>query len=422
MAAFNSLIGKLQGVGSGGLVNGQLNGAVAPVAMKRDWSEGSAFHRQRLLRSGLKRGRPKTSSELASVAPLELVDIVSVRDLVVANPYQMPKGSLRSLERNRKWPLSWSMVDGVPLAYSHDDLKLLTSQGGDLMTGAGVRPADTVAIAPEGIATHHLWQLEAGARKCEASVASVADSEYLNSIAASVLVVSSDRAEALLNAALVGGVNLVSLHTIIAVGDGDISGLGALCGDAVAVVRFWAPDGVFGLWGQCRYGEGLHTWLNTEVVELVDPTTGLALPPTSQRSGRIYWTGTSWNATNMLRLDTKANALGLRDVCSECGRLSMRVAPTPEAVVFEELMDVIAPQASWCAEVARGKARPQLRIYLGAADSEATRQLVEVIESEAGDPSIGLVEPTEVDRRVESNGGERFVDRRAEPAEVAELA
>lgn len=392
-----------------------LLGSLAQEEFQRDWSEGSPFHRQRLFRCGLAKGQPKGLKQLETVPPLDLDDVASSRDLVITNPYDDVRSLGKSWLRRNRWPRRWSTMAGIPFAYSRADLELLANQGKQLLEAAGVRETDTIGLLDFDLVDSRRWQLQAGIEGIGASVVRIDTVDQLASLPATVLIASPHAGEQILSAAVLQGVDVSLLHTVVSVGapyGSDIDALLAICGDAVATVRLWAPDGVFGLWGQCRGGEGFHTWLHKEVVEVVDPSTGIALPSTSQRSGRIYWTGSGWRAMNVLRLDTNANAFAHYDPCENCGRSSMRLSPVPNSVTFEELMTVVIGTIEWCAEIVVARGRNRLDVYLAATASEEVASLVSLLEDEVGEVEVGLVSEDEIARRRAASGGEVLVDRR----------
>jgi hypothetical protein len=85
----------------------------------------------------------------------------------------------------------------------------------------------------------------------------------------------------------------------------------------VAVCGAWAPDGVRALWGECRGGH-LHTWPDTEVVEVLDPLTHAPVP--AGADGELVWTPIGWRGTAALRLATGAFGRLEPGPCPACRR------------------------------------------------------------------------------------------------------
>jgi hypothetical protein len=111
-----------------------------------------------------------------------------------------------------------------------------------------------------------------------------------------------------------------------------------------AVVRTaWAPPGVRALWSECEGGE-LHTWPETELVEVLDAA---GRPSRPGAAGELVWTPIGWRGTVVLRLRTGIAGTLSSGACPGCGRTAPRIeatfeppGPSPAVDAVEEIDDV----------------------------------------------------------------------------------
>lgn len=393
--------------------------------LENDVWERSDFHRTRLLRAGLDRGDVRNRSDLGRLPPMDLADVRSPSALLLQ---RHPTPSQRTTAR-RYWPLQWVRAGfGVPLGYSADDLDLLADLGAELLTASGVTTGDMIAnLLPAGPSRDN-WQFVLGAQRAGVSSLAAGPGRRptdVDDLAPSVLVGEAREVVRLLDAAGTGDRRALGrVHTIIAVGKAPtdrqrarvLDRLGANC----AVIRAWAPEGVLALWGQCRGGDGLHSWPAHEVVEVVDSVSGLPTPP--GRLGRVLWTGAGWYASALIRLAT-ADVVSLdATLCPTCGRRSPRVRPglpdgsDPSAVGFSAVLDADAGIDAWVAELRRSATGvDELLVWLAPVDPGAPLAVLERVVAAIGPARLLVTDRAEVDRRFDDASGQKVRDCRAVP-------
>jgi len=136
--------------------------------------------------------------------------------------------------------------------------------------------------------------------------------------------------------------------TVLAIARGPLSpeernSLERAAGSQASVVEVWSPPGVRVLWTQCRGGEGVHTWPQTEMVEVCEAD---GTPVTHGEEGELVWTGLGWRGTVLVRLATGARGRVVEGACSTCGRTTPRILdPTggPEFEATESSGALVSP-------------------------------------------------------------------------------
>ena len=173
-----------------------------------------------------------------------------------------------------------------PIASTRSDLDVLARAGARLWQVLGLTRADVVVSAlpaestalVQGLA---LAALGAGSPLLTSGPGEVADA--LRLVAATVLVVSADRAAETVQDLYDAGAPLASVTTVLVAGapynDERASLVEALreAGLSPVVLAVHVPDGHRLLWGECRPSAGatgLHTYPDLELVQTVDPETG----------------------------------------------------------------------------------------------------------------------------------------------------
>ncbi len=301
----------------------------------------------RFATAGLSPKQVKGFNELGRVAPSSLADLDGPEGIVLRPTGEAlrkhgPRPLARRMRRFRLSgrggavskrlvdpvykPIRWWLEGDVPFGMTETDLDMLGELGRRWLAAAGLSRTDAiVALAPRS-ASLAFWQLAVGARDAAvpfAALDAAAGPASVSLLGPTVLAGSSADLLALVR---VGAPNEPPLRTIIVLGEvasgATVAELATLVPGA-EVVSAWAPPGVRALWGQCRGGVGLHTWPQTEIVEVLDDE-GRALP--AGVVGRVVWTGLGWRGSAFVRLDTGARAaVAAEGKCPSCGRWSARL-------------------------------------------------------------------------------------------------
>jgi hypothetical protein len=179
----------------------------------------------------------------------------------------------------------------------------------------------------------------------------------------------------------------------------------------VAVCGAWAPDGVRALWGECRGGH-LHTWPDTEVVEVLDPLTHAPVP--AGADGELVWTPIGWRGTAALRLATGTfGRLEPGGPCPACRRTTPRLAVLELDPPFAATLDAHADVVDWFAEVDGDDLRVEVALRRGASP-----ELMGMLAAELG-ATVRRAPPGRLRQRREAAGA-RIVERAdASPAAAA---
>jgi phenylacetate-CoA ligase len=379
----------------------------------RDFYGRSAFHRNRLLRAGFGKHGVRHVEDLRRLPPFLLDDVTDVTDLLLA-------GSGAGRDRRQYWPLQWMLSGDLPLAYSAEDLALLGDLGRDLLEAAGLGPTDVLANVALTDASRDQLQIQLGAQVAGVSAASFGTGamiEQVLSISPTVLAGEVRELNRLLDAAFHDDVSMLAgIHTFLVVGALPAPRVWKKFTDHVAetqatIVRAWAPPGVFAMWSQCRGGEAFHTWLDVELIEIVDPLTGLPVPEGT--TGNIVWTGLEWYATAMLRLQTEAHASRFDQPCTNCGRTTSRLFVEQKAGGFPAVLDSNANVAKWFAELQRTQDDDELVIWIALREPDHSLEVFAEVDAKIGPARVQVVDVAEFERRLEHANGERFGDRRA---------
>lgn len=199
--------------------------------------------------------------------------------------------------------------------------------------------------------------------------------------------------------------------------------------DAVRVRAAWAPSEARALWVECAEGgEGLHTYPDHELLEVIDPLTGEVSPT----DGDLTYTSAGWNGTALVRYQTGAYVEAIATgACDACGRTVPRimgeVAPgawQPYATDGEDTIDFRGASAvlvaagdvtGWRMEIVRNGTADEVVVEVaGSLDQGRVDELTDRLA-----PAIGrrparvtrVDDPATVDANAEQAGG-LFADLR----------
>ena len=386
------------------------------VRIQRDFYLRSAFNRGRLDRSGLGRFGLRAFEDLQQLAPMSLDDVEFLDTLLLApappTKQRLPLGP-PSIDAGVS---AWNQAGRLPMAYSKADLKKLRDQGEEILLGAGLSESDSVVSCFGPLEQRARWQLGGGVEKLGATLFDFAPGTAvaaLDTLRPTVVIAGLHELARIYSekAAM-----LSRVHTVLVVGelaDYELAALRQAAAPA-AMVRAWSPLGTFGLWGQCRGGNGFHTFPDDEIVEVVDPLSGRGRPKGSPRPGRLLWTGLGWLASSVLRLDTGRNVAAITEDCTFCGRDSTRLFLTQGEWSFANALDESPHVSSWYAELQLLNKDPHLNLCVASLDVTDSSHVLALIDKEVGPATVQLMSEVEVQQRIESANGERFVDRRAD--------
>lgn len=305
-------------------------------------------HRARLERAGLTAGRLKRLDDLLPVLPITLAG-VAPNDLVLSpderslaklgDPAQRRRarwtrltgqyGEFRRTEVAPRYkPILWYAADGVWLGVTAVDLDRLAELGRRLLEHVGVRPRDRLVLLVPPVPDLAFWQVLLGARRAGVPLVPVAQETPPTHVARLQPTSLLGGPDSL--ALVLAAVDLPSARTVVALGrPDDRARLAELAPPDAELSVAWSPPGVRALWPECREGAIVHTFPDTELVEVIEPDTGR--PAGRGEPGRVVWTGIGWFGTAFLRLDTGLVARLHRDPCPHCGRTTPRLEPVPAA-------------------------------------------------------------------------------------------
>jgi hypothetical protein len=234
------------------------------------------------------------------------------------------------------------------VASTRSDLDRMHRTGARAAAVLGLRDDDVVAsLVPAGPTLAHLGavHLAAGAGLTALHARGGSD-DVTDALAAArgvpvtVLVIATDEVDATV-AALAGGAgDAASLRLVVTFGPPptederrEVVAAFERVGASVAVRALWAPSAARALWAECDGGgHGLHTYPDLEVLEVLDPLTGLP----SDEDGDLTITSLGWHGTAHVRFQTGTWVDPLRDgPCPGCGRNVPRIYGAVEPHAWE---------------------------------------------------------------------------------------
>lgn len=290
----------------------------------------SSAHRRRI-----DPDRVTTVADLARVAPLSLDEMGEPADLVLhPDPGSITSSGTLELRARLAWaqvsrrlarmergvidrnykPVHWVLSRGVPLGYSHRDLRMLAEVGRQGLEAAGVGVRDTiVSLLPPGPNLAY-WQVLLGAQRAGVSIIGLdprTDIDAIEALGPTVLAASGPALDRLADS----GRPVQGVATVVAVaapGDDRVPAPTAVAaGRSPRLMHWFAPAGVRSLWWECRDGEGLHTSPTLEIVQ--------------DETGELVWTSLDWRGTVFVRLATGLGGRVVSEPCAGCGHSGPRI-------------------------------------------------------------------------------------------------
>lgn len=310
-------------------------------------------------------------------------------------------------------PVLWLLHDGVPLGYSEADVDRLARIGARWLGDAGVESDDVVVnVLPSG-ANLPWWQVVVGCRRARLSAIHLGSSPDPATVASLRPTVLIGRPMDLLR--LLAAAYDVQPRLVLAVGRPMDAGLRSrlvAAATGAPVLSAWAPPGVRAIWGECVGGpeRGLHTWPASEVVELVDPLTGMTAPPGAD--GEVVWTPLGWHGTVMLRLRTGVFATADDGVCPSCGRDALRLSVSGSTPHFFDVLDRHPDITGWQAELRTVERTEELIVFLSTSRSDRLEPMLRELDDVLSVTQFVVLPEEDLDRRVAEADDARVVDLR----------
>jgi phenylacetate-coenzyme A ligase PaaK-like adenylate-forming protein len=283
---------------------------------------------------------------------------------------------------------------------------------------AGVARYDVlVSVLPPGPNLSY-WELVLGSRQAGVSALHLNPSTTVPQLAAArpnVLAGRPGDLVRLLEAARPIERNLDGLRTVLVAG-GRLDGstrrqLMGLVDGRASVVAAWAPPGVRALWSECREGDGFHTSPDAEVLEVVDPLSGVPVAPGSE--GEIVWTALDWKGTVFLRLRTGVYGALDATVCPACGRSTPRLLPTSMAEPsFANVLDSHPAVGAWQAELRTVDGAEELIVYLSLEANGRPGRLLRELDRHLTVTQFVVLPRRRLDARISAHGDTRVLDLR----------
>ena len=315
-------------------------------------------------------------------------------------------------------PLHWHVDDGFPIGSSAEDVERLAELGRRWLELAGVARYDVVvSVLPPGPNLAY-WELVLGSRQAGVSALHMDPSTTVEQLAAARPNVVAGRPTdlvRLLEAARPVERNLDGLRTVLVAGarldDATRRHLVNLVEGRASVVAAWAPPGVRSLWCQCREGEGLHTAPDTELIEVIDPLSGV--PVADGNDGELAWTALDWKGTVFLRLRTGVYGTLDESPCPACGRTTPRLIPTATAEPsFARVLDSHPKVQGWQAELRTVEGNEELIVYISLEPNGRPGRLLRELDRHLTVTQFVVMDRRRLDARLSSHGDTRVLDMR----------
>jgi hypothetical protein len=315
-------------------------------------------------------------------------------------------------------PLHWHVDDGFPIGSSAEDLERLAELGRRWLELAGVARYDVlVSVLPPGPNLAY-WQLVLGSRQAGVSALHMNPNTTVEQLAAArpnVLAGRPTELIRLLEAARPVEKTLDGLRTILVAGarldDATRRHLTELVDGQAAVVAAWAPPGIRALWCQCREGEGFHTAPDVELLEIVDPLSGV--PVAAGTEGELVWTSLDWKGTVFLRLRTGVYGGLDESACPSCGRTTPRLIPTSLAEPrFARVLDSHPKVQAWQAELRTVDGQEELIVFISLEPNGRPGRLLRELDRHLTVTQFVVLDRRRLDARLSSHGDSRVLDLR----------
>jgi len=310
-------------------------------------------------------------------------------------------------------PVLWLLHDGVPIGYAESDVDRLADIGARWLADAGVRPDDVVLnLLPSG-PNLAWWQTVVGCRRARLSAVHLGanpDPATVVDLRPTVLVGRPMDVLRLLAVAYD-----IQPRIVLAVGRPMDKGLRSRLSAAATgapVLSAWAPPGVRAMWTECKGGadRGLHTWPASEVLELVDPLTGMSAP--SGAGGEVVWSPLGWHGTVMLRLRT--GVFGTIDVgaCPACGRNAPRLLVAGSTPHFFDILDRHPDVTGWQAELRTVDGTEELIVFISTSRADRLEPMLRELDTSLSVTQFVVLAEADLDRRIAAADDARVVDLR----------
>jgi hypothetical protein len=317
-------------------------------------------------------------------------------------------------------PIHWVQAHGIPIGSSARDLERLASIGHAAMDLAELDRHDIiVGILPPG-PTLAFAQMSLGAQHAGLSAMWLpADSspEAVAKLGPTVLAGDPNDLIRLLERGRADGLAFGGVHTLLAVGEPldpvRRQRLGQLAGGRhgeAAVVVMYSPPGVRALWSECRDGTEFHTWPRYEVIELVDPLSGSAVP--HGHDGEVVWTPVGWHGTVALRLRTGLFAALEDRPCVACGRSGLRVRSLDTTPPFARVLDRHPAVERWQAELRTVDGSEELIVFASVRPDADLDAVLRQLDRQLSVTQFVVLDTAAVDARVAAFGDQQVVDIR----------
>jgi len=324
-------------------------------------------------------------------------------------------------------PVHWVLAGDLPVGYSSADLSTLAELGRRWLEGAGLLTSDVlVSVLPPG---PHVafWQLVLGARRGgipSIFLAPGPEPAQVERLRPDVLAGPPAGLARLLQSLLDADHRLPGLHTVLTAGEVLDSGTGArLAGLAAqvagpppgggkppAVLSAWAPPGARAVWAQCRGGEGLHTWPTSEVLEVVDPLTGMVVGPGAD--GEVVWTALGWHGSVLLRLRTGAYGILDGARCDACGGSSPRLKLSSALPPFSVVLDGDPGVAAWQAELRTVDGHEELVVFVAPSAPGDPGPVLRALDRQLSVTQFVVLDRDDLEDRLAAAGDSRVLDHR----------
>jgi phenylacetate-CoA ligase len=315
-------------------------------------------------------------------------------------------------------PLHWHVDDGFPIGSSAEDVDRLAELGRRWLELAGVARYDVlVSVLPPGPNLAY-WELVLGSRQAGVSALHMNPSTTVEQLAAARPNVVAGRPSdlvRLLRAARPIERNLDGLRTVLVAGarlDGATRHhLTTLVDGRASVVAAWAPPGVRSLWCQCREGDGLHIAPDAELLEVVDPLSGVPLADGSE--GEVVWTSLDWKGTVFLRLRTGVYGSVDESPCPACGRSTPRLLPASTSEPsFARVLDSHPAVQAWQAELRTVDGQEELIVFISLDQNGRPGRLLRELDRDLTVTQFVVLDRRRLDARLSSHGDTRVLDLR----------